>query len=59
MLLQMSFLRKELETELTLIGPVSRVNLLVTKKIGLSAEELVAFVTIECRSFAFLTLGSV
>lgn len=59
MLLQMRFLGKELETELTLIGPVSGVDLLVAEKIGLSTEEFVAFAAIESRSIAFLTLWTV
>ena len=56
MLLQMGFLREVLEAELALVRPLAQVDLLVSQQIGLSAEELVAFATIESRSFAFLTL---
>ena len=42
MLLQMRLLREEFETELTLVRPISRVNLLVTLEIGLSAKAFVA-----------------
>ena len=58
MLLQMCLLREELEAEGTLIRTLAHVDLLVTQKIGLSAEELVAFAAIESRSVAFLTLAS-
>lgn len=58
MLLQMCLLREELEAEGTLIRTLAQVDLLVTQKIGLSAEELVAFAAIESRSVAFLTLAS-
>jgi len=55
MLLQMGLLREELEAELALVRPLAQMDLLVSLQIGLSAEELVAFATIESRSFAFLT----
>lgn len=59
MLLQMGLLREKLEAELTLVGSVTRVNLLVAKKIRFAAEELVAFAAVEVGSVAFLALGGV
>ena len=49
MLLQMRFLGKELETELTLIGPVSGVDLLVAEKIALlGTERAIALPIVTC-----------